>query len=172
MKKTLGYKVVFLFLILLLSVMLFSDTVSASALFAAPKIDSSKHKEALDLTFKTVKGGTVRLRDFEGKPKILFFFTTWCAYCQQKILMLSKNYSLYGKQGIKPLVIDLGESQKKVVSFAEKHGLAFDVILDPEMKLAKIYGVVGVPTYILIDKEDSIRHSSNSLPQDYQKLLQ
>lgn len=112
------------------------------------------------------------LKDFKGKPMIMFFFTTWCPYCVKRLPELSKNKNMYKKQQIQLLAINIGESRRKVKSFVDDKNLSLDILLDESSKTATRYGVVGVPTYVLIDSEGIIRYKGNDLPRNYLKLLQ
>jgi cytochrome c biogenesis protein CcmG, thiol:disulfide interchange protein DsbE len=125
----------------------------------------------LDFTLETVSGKEVALKDFEGKPMILFFFTTWCPYCRQKIAALPETYQQYKKEGIEFLLIDLGESRYKVKSFVDDKKLPYDVLLDIKTEMTQAYGIVGVPTFVLIAKDGHVAYSGNDLPRDYNDLL-
>lgn len=126
---------------------------------------------AFDFTLDTAGGKTVSLKEAKGKGVILFFFTTWCPYCRQKFPSLSKDYETFRREGIELFVIDAGESQAKVSSFLSKAQPPFDVLLDKSTAVAEAYGVVGVPTFILISKSGVVVYEGNDLPGNYKELL-
>mgnify|MGYP001602487520 FL=1 len=126
---------------------------------------------AFDFTLDTVSGKTVSLKDAKGKGVILFFFTTWCPACRQKFPSLSKDHETFRREGIGLFVIDAGESQAKVSSFLSKVNPPFDVLLDTSTAVAEAYGVMGVPTFILISKSGVVVYEGNDLPGDYKELL-
>lgn len=147
-----------------------SYNVCASASLLKKK-GSSEKVAAPDFSLESVSGKTVSLSDLKGKGVILFFFTTWCPYCRSKIPVISKEYSQYQSQGIEFLLIDTGESKIKIASFIAKEHLTFDVLLDSRMKASEDYGVMGVPTFILISKEGFVVYEGNELPHNYAELL-
>lgn len=147
-----------------------SYNVCASASLLKRKGGSEK-VTAPDFSLETVSGKTVSLSDLKGKGVVLFFFTTWCPYCRSKVPMLSKEYSQCQDQGIEFLLIDTGESKAKVASFVDKEHLTFDVLLDIKMSAADEYGIVGVPTFVLVSKEGFVVYEGNDLPGDYAELL-
>ncbi|MEK7849645.1 MAG: TlpA disulfide reductase family protein [Candidatus Omnitrophota bacterium] len=126
---------------------------------------------AFDFTLDTVGGKTVSLKEAKGKGVILFFFTTWCLYCRQKFPSLSKDYETFRREGFELFAIDAGESQAKVSSFLSKVNPPFDVLLDKSTAVSEAYGIVGVPTFILISKSGVIVYEGNDLPRGYKDLL-
>jgi hypothetical protein len=51
------------------------------------------------------------------------------------------------------------------------YNIAFKVLLDQENEVAYAYHIVGVPTYVLIDKKGVIRYKGNSFPGSEIKQL-
>ena len=164
--KTLGFK----FLgVLLLAVMILSTQEAIASASRKTKEDKSLSAPAFSL--KTLHGQTCDSQSLEGKKAILFFFTTWCPYCVEKIPMLSKNKSFYQEQGIELLAIDVSESEAKVSSFATKQKIDFDILLDTTGNTSREYGVIGVPTFVLVSKDGNIVYHDNDLPRNYLELL-
>lgn len=161
-------KILFGVFLLFLSFSWESIQASASLRSGAVREDSV----APDFTLSTIRDETVSLKDFKDKGIILFFFTTWCPYCREKMPELARHYSAYEKQGIELLVIDSGESKAKVVSFASKEDYPFDILLDTSAGVADAYGVLGVPTFVLISKEGKVVFFGNRLPDNYAARLQ
>ena len=145
---------------------------SSSYCMASATLESaSQNALAPAFSLKTMKGNTVALSDMKGKNVLLFFFATWCPWCRNKIPDLVKNEARYKKDNLEFLLIDAGESQAKVSSFAEKQDVPFDILLDQDMKVSQDYDVVGVPTFVLISKDGRIVYSGNEMPADYRKLI-
>jgi peroxiredoxin len=140
------------------------NTVFGSAVLARPEASDEK---ALEFSLSTVKGSTVDLKDLKGKDTIFFFFTTWCPYCREKFPLLAKEYKTYQDQGVRFFAINVGESQAKVASFLEKKDVPFEVLLDEKSAVARSYGVVGVPTFVLVNKEGRVVYDGNDMPGDY-----
>jgi len=150
-------------------VLLFSSRdVSA---YASLGQKNSTQAIAPDFSLPTIAGKTVALKDLKGKGTILFFFTTWCPYCRQKLPLLAKQSEKYQSEGFEILATDVGESKAKVSSFATKEHLPFDILLDVDMKVSEAYGVLGVPTFILISKGGLVVYEGNEMPSNYQELL-
>jgi peroxiredoxin len=113
----------------------------------------------------------VVLADYKGKKVVLFFFTTWCPYCQQKFPVLEKKRAELEEAGVVLLPIDAGESREKVASFREKRKIDLDILLDASMSAARDYGVVGVPTFFLIGADGAVLYDGNDLPGNYKEIF-
>ncbi len=126
---------------------------------------------APDFTLETTADTKVALRDLHGRGVILFFFTTWCPYCREKLPLLASERRKMEEGKIKLLLIDAGESKAKVKAFIERQQLPFAVLLDVNTLVAESYGVVGVPTFVLISSDGDVVWTGNELPGNYRKLL-
>ena len=126
---------------------------------------------AADIILKDLHGQEVNLSSENGKPTILFFWTTWCHFCRNEIKALNQNYERMENDGINVFAIDIGEPKYRVENFYENNMLNFKVLLDEHGLAADEYDVMGVPTYIFLDKSGKIISRGNNLPQDYKALL-
>lgn len=113
-------------------------------------------EEAPDFTLKDVAGNEVKLSDYQGKVVLLVFSTTWCPHCRAEVPHLKKLYAEYQAKGLVLLNIDIQESQKKVASFVAKNKIPYPVLLDGDGDVSMAYGIQGVPTTVLINKEGII----------------
>lgn len=116
----------------------------------------SIEENAPDFTLKNLQGEKVKLSDYKGKVVLLVFSTTWCPHCRAEIPHLKKLYAEYQKKGLVLLNIDIQESQAKVSSFAKKNEIPYPVLLDKDGQVGLTYGIRGVPTTVLINKEGII----------------
>lgn len=125
-------------------------------LFAAGPLSSNLDERAVNFSLEDIKSQRVSLSDFKDKPLILFFWTTWCPYCRKELKKFSDTYEKLAKAGIGLLAINIGESSVKVDNFTKNFSLLFPVLLDTDASVASIYKILGVPTYVLIDKKGRI----------------
>jgi peroxiredoxin len=137
--------------------------------FFQPK--TSVNQAAPDFTLQDLAGKSVTLSGFQGKGVILFFWATWCPYCRKEISALNGEYQNMLASDIKLLAVDIGESKERVENFMKKYSINYPMLLDSDSSVATKYGVVGVPTIVLISKEGKILSVSNDLPSNYKELL-
>jgi peroxiredoxin len=127
---------------------------------------------AEDVILNDLAGGQVNFSSYDlKKPAILFFWTTWCPYCREEIRKLNLQSPQIAKDGVALLGINVGEADYKVRRFFNDYALNFKMLLDRYMLLADKYDVIGVPTYILLDKAGKVVSRYQSLPKDYRGLF-
>ena len=116
-------------------------------------------KPAPDFQLPNLEGQSISLSDFRGKPVMLNFWATWCAYCRYEMPYIQEIYE--GWTGKPPsvvvLAINTGESSSKARGFLESHGFSFPVLLDTTEAIAQSYSVRGIPTTFFIDEDGIIQ---------------
>lgn len=123
--------------------------------------------KAPDFSLKDLDGKTFRLSKNAGKPVLLFFGATWCPACRTEIPSMKDIYATFTPQGLEIFYINIGESAKRVTRFVQTNKLPYRTLLDENEDVADLYNIVGVPTFILIDKKGiiiNISHRSADLP--------
>ena len=139
--------------------------------FAVTPLTLKEGQLAPSFRLSSVSGSEIALSDFKNKAVLLFFWATWCPFCTGELPQLQKRYAEMKSKGIEVLAIDIAEPTEKVARFVSMKGVKFPVLLDKDNKVANSYGLVGVPTYVLIDSQGKIRFQGNSLPDDYTQFL-
>ena len=66
------------------------------------------------------------------------------------------------------LAIDVGinDSQKKVVRYVKKYGIDYPVAFDSGSKITKLYGVMGTPTIMIVDRSGFVKFKGAAVPDD------
>jgi len=127
---------------------------------------------AADFTLPDLDGRTVTLAALLGKkPVLLVFWATWCPECKAAIPEI--NALTTGPLGETLQVFGLAfrESGKKVAMAVKSRGIRYPVLLDEQGQAARAYGVVGIPTYVLIDRKGNVAWRGHLLPRDVASLL-
>ena len=115
---------------------------------------------APDFSLKDIKGEAFRLSDFKDKERVLLlFWATWCSHCRRAMRELSEKEGDY-----KIITINVGESKKRVEDFLKKNDYKFRALLDEEGEVAFAYGILGIPAYILIDKDLKLSYKDYIFP--------
>lgn len=112
--------------------------------------------EAPDFALKDLNGQEVKLKDHLGKVVFVNFWTTWCPPCQAEMPSMEKLYAEFKNEDFTMLAIDLMESADRVCSFKDKEKLNFPILLDTDGVIGLKYGVRGLPTTYLVDRNGYI----------------
>jgi cytochrome c-type biogenesis protein len=130
-------------------------------------------QSGVDFSLRDMKGYKITLSEFRNKKSIvLLFWTTWCPFCRSEFNKLSQIYPTLMSDGIEVLAINIEESERKIKRFLESEVIVFPVLLDRDAAVANTYGLVGVPTFILINNAGRIVFKDHYFPQNtYRELL-
>lgn len=140
---------------------------------APNKVDSKGLALAPNFQLQDIYQDIYILSSYKDKqPLLLFFWTTWCPFCQRELSVLNNMYSGLVEDGLEVLSINVGERPDTVRDFVKDYYLAYRVLLDKDTSVSNSYGMLGVPTYVLIDKQGYIVFKDNYFPQrKYKELI-
>jgi peroxiredoxin len=117
-----------------------------------------------DFTLDDLAGKAVNTADArKGKVLVMKFGATWCPPCTQQIPHLNKVAETYaGKVAV--IEVDGDEPAARVKAHAQRHKIAYPVLLDTDDKIARAYRVDVIPTVIVADKNGKIVYRGNYTP--------
>jgi cytochrome c biogenesis protein CcmG, thiol:disulfide interchange protein DsbE len=92
----------------------------------------------------------VQLSDYKGKAVLVFFWATWCPYCEAEMPEIQKVYEEYQNQGFVVLAVDVGETAGKARKYRNKHSLTFPVLNDDGSDVSSKYRVSAFPSHFFV----------------------
>ena len=123
------------------------------------------NKPAIDFELKSLDGKMVRLSELRGKVVVVDFWATWCGPCKASFPFLQKIVEKYkDNPNVMILALDTWENVKGeeretlVKKFIEDNKYTFTVLFDDAF--VDKYGVSGIPTKFIIDREGNIQFKS------------
>ena len=107
------------------------------------------------LTFLDENNKQLNLKDFEGNLILLNFWATWCAPCKDEMPSLDSLQINKDLNNLKIFPINVGKDNfKKSLEFFEDLQINnLKLYFDSKVTLAKKFGLRGIPTSILINKD-------------------
>ena len=108
-----------------------------------------------NVIFLDKKDKRINLNEFNGNLILLNFWATWCEPCKEEMPSLDRLQINEDLSNLKIFVINISkESINKIDSFFNDLNIKnLEPYFDAPTTLAKTFGLRGVPTSILIDKE-------------------
>lgn len=134
--------------------------------YAAAPLKTTNDKSAPGFVLLDLEHKEVSFSDFRGKPIILFFWTTWCPYCRQELRELNDMQKKISLTDTQVLAINIEEPAERVQRFLDNRQMLYKVLLDKDATVASSYGILGVPTFIYINRAGNIVSYSNYFSQD------
>lgn len=114
---------------------------------------------APDFTLTATDGRTITLSDYTtggGTPVILNFWATWCPPCRVEMPYFQSAHTLYAEEVV-ILGLNQAESAATIASYAGERGLTYPLLVDADMRVNNLYGVLNLPTTIFIDRNGVVR---------------
>ncbi len=132
-----------------------TGSVGPTILTTAPYVGNL----APDFTLQTIDGRSITLRDYTdsgGTPVVLNFWATWCPPCRVEMPYFENASHLYAGEVV-VLGLNQAESADVMAAYARDHGLTYPLLVDQDMRVNNLYGVLNLPTTIFIDKNGVVR---------------
>jgi thiol-disulfide isomerase/thioredoxin len=102
----------------------------------------------------TVDGKEASLADFHGRLVLVNFWATWCSPCVAEMPSLDRLQGALGGEGVMVLTLSEDRNPAVIEPFFAQHGLRnLTQAHDPSAKLSRAFGIRGLPTTILIDRD-------------------
>ena len=109
---------------------------------------------------KTLSGDDFEWSDYRGKVVLVDFWATWCGPCVRELPNVRKLYDAYHKRGFEVVGISLDTDRQRLTTFVQQRELPWVTLFEDgdrgDHPVATYYGVMTIPTAILVDKEGKV----------------
>ena len=128
-------------------------SLAAAAPFLAAKPDRDP---MLPFQAKSLDGQVYTLENCKGKVVLVQHWATWCSYCRKDEPAVEQIIADHAKDGLIVLAVNAGEAKDTVQEYLKTHGRTAKIVLKPDTTLAEIFAGIGVPAYLLVDREGKV----------------
>jgi peroxiredoxin len=125
------------------------------------------------LSGKGLSGRTVSAADYRGKVLLVLYWSTWCKPCTEDLPQIRALYAQYQDLGFEILGVNLDATVDPVAPYMKQHRVTWQQIREEgglEGKPAKAYGVISLPTMMLVGRDGKAIKSSVSVAELKQSL--
>ncbi len=130
-----------------------------SALRARPAVSLQVGSPVPDLTLTALDGSPMDLSAQRGKVVVINLFASWCPPCRQEAADLEQVWRKYQDRPVQFFGIAYKDTSTKALAFLQEFGISYPNGMDPDNRIARAYGVTGVPETFIIDPQGRlVRH--------------
>ena len=97
------------------------------------------------------------LNEFRGRVIYLDFWASWCVLCRQSFPWMDRMQREFGQDAFIVVAVNVDHARPDAEQFLHEHSPGFKIVFDPDGALAERFGVKGMPTSFLIDREGHVR---------------
>ena len=154
----------------MISVLLLTLLTAAGSANAALRIGS----KLPPVTLSGIDGTSVRIPEsLKGKVVILHLWQIGCSSCKLDMPAMDLLYSNYRRKGLEVLAVNVGQKKETVKAFAAELGVSYPILIDPDEKSARLFGVTDVPRTYVIDRSGVVRYKilGSATPEMLKKLI-
>ena len=105
------------------------------------------------IVFEDFDGKSINLKDIDGKIYIMNFWATWCGPCKEEMPYLDEIQTLSGI-AVVPVNLEAKNPKKTEKFFDDLNIKNLSIFFDNDMKLVKLFKLRGVPTTIILNKNE------------------
>ncbi|MDR2072345.1 MAG: TlpA family protein disulfide reductase [Spirochaetaceae bacterium] len=111
-----------------------------------------------DFSLPLLGGGNISLSALKGKVVLLNFWATWCPPCRTEMPSMETLYRRFKNRNFEILAVDCAERTPDVQRFVRSNNYSFPVALDSSGEISSLYGITGLPTTYILDRDGRIIH--------------
>ena len=143
--------------ILILLIFLMSNSFANEALNIKNLVIHKEFKKYDSLTFLNTQKDQLNLDDYKGNLILLNFWATWCLPCKEEMPSLDLLYQNKDLDNLKIFTINVGQEnlEKASIFFRDLNIENLKIYYDSPITLAKKFGLRGIPTTVLLNKNGS-----------------
>jgi peroxiredoxin len=108
-----------------------------------------------------------------GQIVAIRFWADWCPFCESEMTQLEPVYRKYRDQGLRILAVNVRQDGDTARRFVARLGISYDTLLDSDGRVARAYGVLGLPTTFFVDRAGRLKGKiiGESTPEVFERIV-
>ncbi len=135
----------------------------------------------MEIRGELLSGGEIDWESYRGKVVLVDFTATWCEPCMLEAPNVHAMYNAYKDKGFDVVAVSLDDTRDEAEQFVKEHRIPWATLFPAEADqasmnhpMARYYGIVGIPTAILVDQKGNAVHMDardEALRSELRRLL-
>ncbi len=109
-------------------------------------------EQAPRLELQELYGKPFSLESLRGQVVLLDFWAPWCVPCRTSFPFLQVLQEKHAAEGLRVVGLTLESDDAAITSFLDEVQVHFTIVRDPSEKSGQAFGVVAMPTALLLDR--------------------
>lgn len=112
--------------------------------------------QPFEMSFTSVEGKEVDMKDLKGKVVLIDFWATWCGPCVAELPNVKKVYEKYHDKGFEIVGISFDKNKNALTSFLAQNEMTWPQYFDGQgwgNKFGIEYNITSIPAMWLVDKK-------------------
>ena len=108
---------------------------------------------APDFVLQDTTGKSWNLSELKDKVVFVNFWATWCPPCREEMPSMEQLHKNLASEGFQMLAILYEDDPGEAAALVNGYGYTFPVLIDPDGKTVKAYGLTGIPETFIVNTE-------------------
>ena len=96
------------------------------------------------------------LGEVTGKVVWVDFWASWCVPCRRSFPWMNRMREEYESAGLQIIGVNVDKERELAAGFLAETPASFDLVYDPEGRLAERFGVQAMPSSFLLDADGNV----------------
>lgn len=118
-----------------------------------------------DVALVDVDGNEVRLSTYRGEPLVVNLWFSNCPPCQRELADFATVHAEVGDR-VRFIGVDPFDTVEAMRRFADRRGVSYDLLRDPEQAFTNEIGVVAYPVTLFVDDRGMIVRQTGAIDAD------
>ena len=105
---------------------------------------------------RPVQGQPGQLTAYRGRVVFVNFWASWCRPCRKEAPQLERFAMSLRPREATLVGVDINDGRQPALRFVRRFGISYPIVADPHRTIAGRYGIIGIPTTVVIDQDGRI----------------
>jgi cytochrome c biogenesis protein CcmG, thiol:disulfide interchange protein DsbE len=129
---------------------------AAAVLALAAPAFAAAAGESPGLDLRGLDGKPFSLDSLHGRVVLLDFWAPWCIPCRKSFPFLQTLQDRHAGAGLSVVGLTLDSDSEAIREFVDETAVTFPIVTDPSEKSGEVFGVVAMPTTLLLDRAGQV----------------